>query len=63
MPMLCLFLEVVLLADHNSMIVPGMDFEIVTAVDDELPQAVRAKETEVNFLSGINVADAWDSAF
>ena len=61
-PTLGLHPNVVLLADHNSVIVPGIDSEIVT-VHDELPQAMRAREAEVEFLASIRVEDAWDHAF
>ena len=50
-----------LLADHNSVITPGMGTEVPTPHDD-LPPTARAREMETAFLMENALADAWATA-
>ena len=52
----------VLLADHNSVIAPGVDSEVCT-VHDGLPDAVRARDAELAFCVSHDLCDAWSNAF
>ena len=61
-PKLPLADNVVMLADHNSIVTPRVDSEKLT-VHDEMPAAVAAREQELLFLSELGVGDAWETAF
>ena len=52
----------VLLADHNSVMAPGVDSEVCT-VHDGLPDAVRARDAELAFCVSHDLCDAWSHAF
>ena len=52
----------VLLADHNSVMAPGVDSEVCT-VHDGLPDAVRARDAELAFCVNHDLCDAWSHAF
>ena len=54
--------HIVLPADHNSVITPGMDAEVATPHDD-LPPMARAREMESVFLAELALGDAWMTAF
>ena len=51
--------HVILWADHNSVIIPGVDSEFIT-VHDNLPPAQRARTAELNCLTELRMQDAWD---
>ena len=54
--------HIVMLADLNSVITPGMDTEVPTPHDD-LPPTARAREMESAFLAELALGDAWTTAF
>ena len=52
----------VLLADHNSVMAPGVDSEVCT-VHDGLLDAVSARDAELAFCVSHDLCDAWSHAF
>ena len=54
--------HVVMLADHNSIITPGVDLEKITP-HDEVPAAATTREQELELKGEIGVGDAWKIAY